>query len=751
MPRTKLFTAETFPRDLAAGFSVFLVALPLCLGIALASDAPPLSGLIAGIVGGVVVGIASRSHTSVSGPAAGLTTIVAAQIASLGSYEAFMAALVVAGLLQVVAGTARLGFLAEFVPNNVVKGLLAAIGLILILKQIPHVLGHDTDPEGEMSFRQPDRENTFSELVEIIGDLHWGATVVGLSSFALLMFWHRIGPLARSKVPSPVFVVLIGLGLNSLFTLLGGPWQIGPSHLIQIPDMTGSTMSLWRPPNPAKWLDGAVLFAAVQIALVASLETLLNLKAVDKLDPKQRTSPANRELVAQGLGNTLCGCLGGLPITSVIIRSSVNINSGGRTRLAAILHGLFLLLAVVAVPTLLNRIPLASVAAILLATGVKLADPAMILAIWRSGWRQFGPFLATVVFILFTDLLFGVLLGLLVGIAFILYGNLSRPVKITAERHLGGHLVRVSLSDQVSFLGRATLARALNEVVPGEHVLIDARTTHYIDADILDLIKDFQDVTAPARGVRLGLQGFEGRFGLRDEVFDVDTANRDLQSRLSPDDVLRLLKEGNERFCDGRRLPRDLGREVAATAKGQFPLAVVLSCIDSRSPAELVFDLGVGDIFSVRIAGNVAREKVLASMEYACAVAGTKLVVVMGHTQCGAVTAAVTFFQSRKSAAEATGCQHLDVLIDSIQKAIDPADLPPRHEFDEAVNLVARNNVLRVVKSIPEQSRTLADLVRDGRIRIVGVMYDVRTGRVEFLEESPAPRSPYVDRVDVVG
>ncbi len=313
MPRTKLFTAETFPRDLAAGFSVFLVALPLCLGIALASDAPPLSGLIAGIVGGVVVGIASRSHTSVSGPAAGLTTVVAAQIAALGSYEAFLAALVVAGLLQIVAGACRLGFLAEFVPNNVVKGLLAAIGLILILKQIPHVLGHDTDPEGDMSFRQPDRENTFSELVEIVGDLHWGATVVGLSSFALLMFWHRIGPLARSKVPSTVFVVLIGLGLNSLFTMLGEPWRIGPSHLIQIPDLTGSTGSLWQPPNPAKWLDGAVLFAAVQIAVVASLETLLNLKAVDKLDPRQRTSPANRELVAQGLGNTLCGCLGGCP------------------------------------------------------------------------------------------------------------------------------------------------------------------------------------------------------------------------------------------------------------------------------------------------------------------------------------------------------------------------------------------------------------------------------------------------------
>jgi carbonic anhydrase len=500
---------------------------------------------------------------------------------------------------------------------------------------------------------------------------------------------------------------------------------------------------LWRSPNPAHWLDSAVLIAAFQIAIVASLETLLNLKAVDKLDPQQRTSPANRELIAQGIGNTICGCLGGLPITSVIIRSSVNINSGGKTRLSAIFHGVLLLLAVVAVPTLLNQIPLASVAAILLVTGIKLADPRMILELYRSGWRQFAPFLATVVFILFTDLLSGVLLGLIVGIVFVLYGNLSCPVRVTTERHVGGRLLRVTLIDQVSFLGRASLAHTLNEILPGEHVVIDARTTHFIDADVLDLIKHFQEVTAPAHGMRLGLQGFEGRFGLLDELFDVDTANRDLQSRLVPDDILHLLQERNERFCDGRRLPRDLGREVAATAKGQFPLAVVLSCIDSRSPAEIVFDVGVGDIFSVRIAGNVAKEKVLASMEYACAVVGTKLVVVMGHTQCGAVSAAVTFYQSQTSAAQATGCQHLDVLMNSIQQSIDPALLPPRNDLATAIDLVARRNVLRVVDSITAQSETLARLVREGRIRIVGSLYNIATGRVEFLETSDvSPTSP---------
>lgn len=750
MPNTKLFSAETLSRDVSAGFAVFLVALPLCLGIALASDAPPLSGLIAGIVGGIVVGIASLSHTSVSGPAAGLTTLVAAQIALIGSFEAFLAAVVVAGLLQILAGVARLGFLAEFVPNSVIKGLLAAIGLILVLKQIPHVLGHDADPEGDMSFRQPDEENTFSELVEIVGDLHWGATAVGLSSLLLLIYWNRISPLFRSRVPSAVLVVLLGVGFNALFNLVGGHWVIGPSHLIQVPDLGTATARLWRLPDPARWLDSTVLFAAFQIALVASLETLLNLKAVDKLDPLQRTSPADRELIAQGIGNTISGCLGGLPITSVIIRSSVNINSGGRTRLSAIAHGIFLLLAVVAVPTLLNQIPLASVAAILLVTGIKLAAPQLFVEMWRGGSRQFAPFLATVVFILFTDLLSGVLLGLVVGTAFILYGNLTRPVRITAERHVGGSLLRITLGDQVSFLSRASLARTFNRIAPGEHVLIDARTTHYIDADVLDLISDFQLVTAPARGMVVGLQGFEGRFGLRDEVIDVDIANRDLQSRLTPDDVLRLLREGNERFCDGRRLPRDLGREVAATAKGQFPLAVVLSCIDSRSPAELVFDVGVGQVFSVRIAGNVAREKVLASMEYACAVAGTKLVVVMGHTQCGAVTAAVTFYQSRKSAAEVTGCQHLDVLMESIQKSIDPSLLPPHHELADAVDLVARRNVLRVLDSIIEQSTTLAGLVREGRIRIVGSLYDVSTGRVEFLNDENVSIAPVASRRDAV-
>jgi carbonic anhydrase/SulP family sulfate permease len=746
----------TLPRDLTAGLVVFLVALPLCLGIALASRAPtevvplganvPLfSGLIAGIVGGIVVGLLSGSHTSVSGPAAGLTAVVAAQIALLGSFDAFLLAVVLAGVIQMVLGLARAGFLAAFFPSSVIKGLLAAIGIIIILKQIPHLFGRDTDPEGEMAFFQPDQETTFSELVRVVQGLglHLGAAVIGLTGLAVLILWDRVKVLKKSPLPGPLVVVLLGVGLVLVFRRVGAPWAVEPVHLVDVPvaDSLAGFLDFLRYPDWSQWNNPKVYLAAFTIAAVASLETLLNLEAVDKLDPRRRNSPPSRELFAQGAGNTVAGLIGGIPITAVIIRGSVNVMAGARTKLSAIFHGVLLLVCVALLPTYLNMIPLAALAAILLVTGFKLASPKLFRQMWAEGRYQFVPFILTVVAIVLTDLLVGVLLGLAIAASFILWSNVRRPVHLIREKHLGGEVVHLELANQVSFLNRAALSRALDEIPRGGHVLIDASDTDYIDPDVLDLIRDFEATTGPARGVKVSLVGFQERYALKDKTQFVDYSTRELQEAVTPAQVLQILKDGNERFRTGRLLSRDFGRQVAATAAGQHPLAVVLGCIDSRTPSELIFDVGVGDIFVARVAGNVTSRKILGSIEYACAVAGAKLVLVLGHTRCGAVTAAVDLICAGKTAAEATGCEYIDHVVQDIQQSVDADScraVPALAAADKEayVNDVARRNVLRAVDRIRQESRTIDRLAKEGRVAVVGAMYDVATGRIAFLTDT---------------
>lgn len=742
MPDTTNPQKPSPARDLTAGLVVFLVALPLCLGVALASNAPLISGLIAGIVGGLVVGLLSGSHSSVSGPAAGLTAVVAAQVVSLGSFEAFLLALLLAGFIQIALGLARGGFIAAFFPSSVIKGLLAAIGVILILKQIPHVVGHDPDPEGDMAFHQPDAQNTFTELAHMLNHIEPGAAAIGLLSVALLVLWDRSKRLKASPVPASLVVVLLGVGLALLFRRLGEPWFIGPDHRVQVPVADGlqGFVRFLKLPDFSQITKPAIYLAAFTLAAVASLETLLNLEAVDKIDPRQRTSPPNRELLAQGAGNVVCGLIGGLPVTSVIIRSSVNLNAGARSRLSTVFHGVLLLVSVVFLASWLNMIPLSCLAAILLVTGVKLASPALVRRMWLEGKYQFAPFATTVVAIVLTDLLVGVMIGMVVATAFILWSNARRPLRVVIERHLGGDVVRISLANQVSFLNRAALARALDGVPPGGNVLLDATDTNYIDPDVLALIRDYSEKTGPARGVTVSLKGFRTKYKLEDRVQYVDYSTRDLQESLTPAQVLQILKDGNERFRTGQRLSRDLGRQVQATAAVQHPMAVVLGCIDSRAPAELIFDLGVGDGFVVRMAGNVTSRKILGSIEYGCAVAGAKLVVVVGHTRCGAVAAAIDLVCAGKTAAEVTGCEHLDHVVDEIRHSVDAADCASvarltAEEKEAFANGVARRNVARSVEQLRRQSGTLDRLVKEGRIAIVGAMYDVSTGAIEFLPE----------------
>lgn len=733
---------STIIADTKSGLVVFFVALPLCLGIALASGAPLLSGLLAGIVGGILVGLFSGSHTSVSGPAAGLSAVVAAQILSLGSFSAFLMALILAGMIQIGLGVAKGGLISEFFPTSVIKGLLAAIGVIIILKQIPHLIGHDSDPEGEMSFIQPDFETTFSELIRMFGDFQLGAAMVGLTSIALLVLWDNWKPLKTSLFPAPVAVVLFGIGAGLWFEQLGEPWLIKPSHLVQVPVANDlrELFGLFPRPDFSQWTNPALYTAAITLAIVASLETLLNLKAVDRLDPRQRTSPPSQELLAQGIGNVASGLVGGLPITSVIICGSVNVNAGGRTKLATIIHGTLLLVSVPLIPTWLNTIPLSALAAILLMTGIKLASPSLVRQMWSEGRYQFIPFAVTVTAIVFTDLLIGIVIGLAVAIGFILNSNMRRPVRRFVEKHLGADVVHIELANQVSFLNRATLSQVLNEVPRHGHILLDARNTDYIDPDILGMIRDFKEQTAPAHGVEVSLIGFRDEYNFEDQIQYVDYSTHELQDSITPGQVLQILTDGHKRARTGRRLTRDFSRQVRATANAQHPLAVTLSCIDSRTPVELIFDLGMGDIFSIRVAGNIISRKVLASAEYGCAVAGARLIVVIGHTKCGAVSTAVNLLGATQTAAEATGCQHLDSIVNEIQRSVEVMTCPTTSEVlsretASIVDAIAKQNVLRVVQQIRRQSQTLDNLARERRIAIVGAMYDVATGDIEFLVE----------------
>ncbi|MDX1965332.1 MAG: SulP family inorganic anion transporter [Pirellulales bacterium] len=732
--------APVWMRDLIAGLAVSLVALPLCLGIAQASGAPLLSGVWAGVIGGVVVGWLSKSPTSVSGPAVSTAAVVAAQIPLLQSYHTFLLAVVIAGFMQMGLGLLRSGFLSDFFPGSVIKGLIAAIGIILILKQIPHLLGHDADPEGDFAFLQVDHSNTFYELGEMFWDIHPGAAVVGLGSIGLLWLWDTQPGLKSMLIPGQLVVIVLGVGVSRLFQRLGDDWTIIANNFVQLPlvPQLADYAKFLAWPDFSQWTNLAVYGSAATIAAVASLETLLNLEAADRLDPRQRISPASRELFAQGAGNVLAGLVGGIPITSMIVRSSVNVQAGALSRWSTIFHGLWLLVGVLFFSFWLNMIPLACLAAILFYTGIKLCSPRLVGQMWQAGFYQFVPFVVTVAAIVFTDLLIGVLIGLAVSLGFILNSNLRRPIRRIVEKHLGGEVLHLELANQVSFLNRAVIIKNLEAVPRGGQVLIDASNTDYIDPDILDLLRDFTEKSAPARNIKVSLQGFQERYFLQDRLQYVDYSTRELQNQLTPAQVLQILLEGNQRFLSGQRLTRDLRRQIGATSAGQHPLAVVLGCIDSRTSTELIFDLGLGDIFSVRIAGNILSNEVLGSLEYACAVAGAKLILVMGHTRCGAVTSAVELAHAGKTAAQATHCDHLESIVSVIQESVSKR-LDKRFEHlskpekDAYVDEVIRGNVAHVVTLIQSQSKMLGGLLAAGKIGIVGAVYDVATGRISIL------------------
>ncbi len=539
--------------DFPSGLVVFLVALPLCLGIALASGAPPLSGIIAGIVGGIVVGTLSRSHISVSGPAAGLTAIVLTAITDLGAFNIFLTAGLIAGIIQLILGFIKAGSISNYFPTNVIEGMLAGIGIIIILKQIPHAVGYDSDFEGDEAFAEKGG-NAWDSILDSFNHVQLGAIVITLISIAILISWDRIGFLKRLKlIPGALVAVIVGVVLNEIFISSGSPLAIEKEHLVNlpVPQSWDDFKNIIVTPDFSGFLNVKVWTVGATIAIVASIETLLCIEASDRMDSQKRYTDTNVELKAQGIGNILSTLIGGLPMTSVVVRSSANANAGAKTKMSAIIHGILLLISVLSIPFLLNKIPLATLAAVLLLVGYKLAKPSIIMHFWHKGKYQFVPFIATLLAVVFTDLLKGVALGIIISILFILRGNLKRAYRFRKEKFEDGDVIRIDLAQEVSFLNKAAIKTTLSQIPENSKVVINASDTVYIAHDVLDLIQEFATIRASEENIKVKLKGFKKAYELDDledngnHVFfeNYEEARLRKQSKLDYDKCLTMLEE----------------------------------------------------------------------------------------------------------------------------------------------------------------------------------------------------------------
>jgi MFS superfamily sulfate permease-like transporter len=513
--------------DLPAGLVVFLVALPLCLGIAKASGSTEFSGIIAGIIGGIVIGVLSNSSLSVSGPAAGLATLVAGAIMAMGgleNYGQFLCAVVLAGIIQIIMGVLKLGGIANYIPSSVIKGMLTSIGILIIAKQLPHAFGQDRDSQGHITELFPFGNEDWHELLIPLQKIEAGVLILSVISILIMVLWDRSS--LKKKIPffpSALVAVLAAVIINQIWIETGSKIRVvEESHLVNLP-VAGSPrefFSFFTLPDFSGFINGTVIIYGFIIAIIASLETLLSIEAVDNLDPERRITSTNRELMAQGTGNAISGLIGGLPITSVIVRSSANVNAGAKTKISAIVHAVLLLVTVALIPTLLNKIPLAALAAILILTGWKLAKPSVFKGFWKAGKYQFIPFITTVLVILAIDLfkvipvlsgkglIIGVVAGLIAAAGAILHGNLKNSYYFHPEGHQAGDSINIRLSEEVSFLNKAAIRQTLDHMPENTSVVIDASNTRYIDYDVLELIKEFRDIKAPLKNIRLQLVGF---------------------------------------------------------------------------------------------------------------------------------------------------------------------------------------------------------------------------------------------------
>ena len=526
-------------KDIPSGVVVFLVALPLCLGIALASGAPFFSGIISGIIGGIVIGSLSGSKLSVSGPAAGLAALVLAAITSIGDFRLFLCAVLLAGLIQMVMGLARLGGIANYFPSSVIKGLLTCIGILIIAKQIPHAFGYDRDEKGHLTALFPYGDEDWHELLQPLQHIDVGVFLICVISIIIMLVWEK--PFIKNKVkfiPGALVAVIVSIVLNEIFIATNNPFIVGPDHLVQIKAASGASefLSFFTLPDFSGFMNSKVLVTGVMIAIIASLETLLSIEAVDNIDPERNVTNTNRELLAQGVGNAVAGLIGGLPVTSVIVRSSANINSGAKSKLSTIFHGMLLLVCVILIPGLLNKIPLSALAAILLLTGYKLCKIPVFTKMIKNGKYQSIPFFVTVFTILAIDLfgvykpakgeglLIGVIAGLIAAFGAILHGNLKNSYYFHKDRHKEGDVIKINLSEEVSFLNKASIRETLDHIPENAVVHIDASNTKYIDFDVLELIKEFRDIKAPLKNITCKISGFKAQYHI-DNAYNVKSGH----------------------------------------------------------------------------------------------------------------------------------------------------------------------------------------------------------------------------------
>ena len=523
--------------DFSAGIVVFLVALPLCLGISLASGAPFFSGIISGIIGGIIVGILSGSKLSVSRPAAGLAALVLAAITNIGDFSLFLCAVLIAGILQIIIGVSRLGGIANYFPSSVIKGMLTSIGVLIIAKQIPHALGYDKNEEGLLTELMP-----FGDLHEIFQPLKHidiGVLFICIISIIIMLIWEKPFIKKRFKfIPGALVAVVISVIISEILKANNSPLLIEPSHLVtlKIASSPSDFLSYFTLPNFKGFANSQVIITGIMIAIIATLETLLNIEAVDNIDPERNVTNTNRELIAQGVGNAVSGLIGGLPITSVIVRSSANIDAGAKTKISAIFHGVLLLVCIIAIPNLLNKIPLSALAAILLLTGYKLCKLSVLKKIYSNGKYQYIPFFVTVCVILSIDLigivphlkgeglLIGVIVGLVTAAGAILHGNLKNSYFFHKENYQKEDTIKIHLSEEVSFLNKASLRQTLDHIPQKSVVLIDASNTKYIDFDVLELIKEFRDIKCPTKHIKCQLAGFKDIYKI-DNMYNVTSSH----------------------------------------------------------------------------------------------------------------------------------------------------------------------------------------------------------------------------------
>ncbi|TGL73807.1 carbonic anhydrase [Leptospira yasudae] len=705
---------DDLKHDLSSGLVVFLIALPLCIGIAFASGAPIISGLIGGIVGGVVVSMISKSPLSVSGPAAGLTVIVYDSIQTLGNFNDFLLALCIAGVFQIILGFLKAGILSNFFPSSVVKGMLAAIGTVLILKQIPHAVGYDMDYEGDMDFFQKDRENTFSEIWTAFARFTPGAVLLFAVSISLILFWEKLKLHKKFLIHGSLVAILAGVLLNEVLRSFGFAIAVGPEHLIQ-PIRLESVADLFRDdyfPSLSQWKNQAIYLIAVKICVVMSLETLLNLDAIEKSDPQRRIVSKNRELVAQGTGNLFSAILGGLPITSVVIRSSANLQAGARTRFSSFLHGLLILLSLILIPTWIAKIPLASLAAVLLVVGYKLTDYKILKAQYKKGTDQFLPFIATLIGIVFSDILIGIGIGALFSIFFIMRRNILNPYEFNKKDMAFGVEVKIDLSEDVSFLNKSSMLYKLEKVPNNAHLIIDGSKSKYIDPDVLEIIEDFK-IVAESRNIKL-------------EIIDVTSSYEKIKNK--PLDV--VAQQDYQRLFDNNRIwvEEKLAKDpdyFKNLALGQAPQYLLISCSDSRISVNEMTGTSAGELFVHRNIANLVIDtdmNLMSVLQYSVEVLKVKHIVVCGHYGCGGVKAAID------------GKYHglIDAWLRNIKQVyrINRKELSAILDENEKHERLVELNVREQVYNLCMTTIVQNAWARGNDLQLHGWVYDIKEGKI---------------------